>query len=212
MSFDVIIRYLFYQDILKKIQYFQNLILKQLYITFIDLILFSYVNSHRKLNTSDKTHNIVVVKPAQTDPTADKDPDIVKLQSIPMFLPIMRGTLNLPPGVRDPEVLERLDPVGLFNLCARYQHHLNTNAQITAAEQATLCTTMEMEFGRVLNLAVDRQKRFARFAEQMNKVHELSRQLTRCHSLLNQTLESLETLNNLLPVEERLEPFVWTTG
>ncbi|XP_011699576.1 PREDICTED: loss of heterozygosity 12 chromosomal region 1 protein homolog isoform X2 [Wasmannia auropunctata] len=170
-------------------------------------------HNHRKINISDnRTHNIVVVKPAQADPTADKDPDIVKLQSIPMFLPIMRGTLNLPPGVRDPEVLERLDPVGLFNLCARYQHHLNTNAQITAAEQATLCTSMEVEFNKVLNLAVDRQKRFARFAEQMNKVHELSRQLTRCHSLLNQTLGSLETLNNLLPVEERLEPFVWTTG
>jgi len=154
----------------------------------------------------------VVVKPAQIDLTADRDPDLVKLQSIPMFLPIMRGTLNLPPGVRDPEVLERLDPVGLFNLCARYQHHLNTNAQTIAAEQTALCTNMEVELGKAVNLAVDRQKRFARFAEQLNKVHELSRQLTRCHSLLNQTLESLEMLNNLLPVEERLEPFVWTTG
>lgn len=168
--------------------------------------------SHKKTNTDSKVHNIVVVKPAQADPTADKDPDLVKLQSIPMFLPIMRGTLNLPPGVRDPEVLERLDPVGLFNLCARYQHHLNTNAQMIATEQAALCINMETEMNKMLNLAVDRQKRFARFAEQLNKVHELSRQLTRCHSLLNQTLESLETLNNLLPVEERLEPFVWTTG
>ncbi|XP_012224299.1 BLOC-1-related complex subunit 5 [Linepithema humile] len=169
-------------------------------------------HSHRKINTSDKVHNIVVVKAAQADPTADKDPDLVKLQSIPMFLPIMRGTLNLPPGVRDPEVLERLDPIGLFNLCARYQHHLNTNAQTIAAEQAAMCINMETEFSKVLNFAIDRQKRFTRFAEQLNKVHELSRQLTRCHSLLNQTLESLETLNNLLPVEERLEPFVWTTG
>lgn len=157
-------------------------------------------------------HSIVVVKAAQADPTADKDPDLVRLQSIPMFLPIMRGTLNLPPGVRDPEVLERLDPVGLFNLCARYQHHLNTNAQIVAAEQAALCASMETDIAKVLNLAVERQKRFARFAEQLNKVHELSRQLTRCHSQLNQTLESFEMLNNLLPVEERLEPFVWTTG
>ncbi|CAL1674188.1 unnamed protein product [Lasius platythorax] len=168
---------------------------------------------HTKTNTSDnKIHNIVVVKPAQADPTADKDPDLVKLQSIPMFLPIMRGTLNLPPGVRDPEVLERLDPVGLFNLCARYQHHLNTNAQTIAAEQVALCTNVEVEFAKALNLAVDRQKKFAKFAEQLNKVHELSRQLTRCHSLLNQTLESFETLNNLLPIEDRLEPFVWTTG
>ncbi|XP_053998793.1 BLOC-1-related complex subunit 5 [Hylaeus anthracinus] len=170
-------------------------------------------SSHRK-TTSDKIHNIVVVKPAAADPTTDKDPDLVKLQSIPMFLPIMRGTLNLPPGVRDPEVLERLDPIGLFNLCARYQHHLNTNAQMIAGEQAALCivSNIDQEVTEILRLVAERQKKFAKFAEQLNKVHELSKQLSKCHSLLNQTLESLETLNNLLPIEERLEPFVWTTG
>uniref|UniRef100_V9IMJ6 BLOC-1-related complex subunit 5 n=1 Tax=Apis cerana TaxID=7461 RepID=V9IMJ6_APICE len=93
------------------------------------------------------------------DPTADKDPDLVKLQSIPMFLPIMRGTLNLPPGVRDPEVLERLNPIGLFNLCARYQHHLNTNAQMIATEQASLCINIEPEVTKILNLATERQKK-----------------------------------------------------
>lgn len=54
-------------------------------------------------------HNIVVVKPATMGPNVDKDPDIIRLQNIPMFLPIMRATLNLP-AARDPEVLERLDP------------------------------------------------------------------------------------------------------
>ncbi|XP_046753963.1 BLOC-1-related complex subunit 5 [Diprion similis] len=166
---------------------------------------------HRK-TLSDKAHNIVVVKPAISEPTADMDADLVKLHSIPMFLPIMRGTLNLPPGVRDPEVLERLDPIGLFNLCARYQHHLNTNAQMIATEQSALCTNIDAEVTRILSTAVDRQKRFSKFAEQLNKVHDLSRQLNKCHMQLNQTLESLETLNNLLPVDNRLEPFVWTTG
>lgn len=54
-----------------------------------------------------------------------------------MFLPIMRGTLNLP-AVRDPEILERLDPVPLHNICARYQHHLTTCANLIATEQNTL--------------------------------------------------------------------------
>lgn len=166
---------------------------------------------HRK-TLSDKAHNIVVVKSAALEPTADKDLDLVKLQSIPMFLPIMRGTLNLPPGVRDPEVLERLDPIGLFNLCARYQHHLNTNAQMIATEQTALCANVDAEVTRILGMAVERQRKYSKFAEQLNKVHELSKQLNKCHMQLNQTLESLETLNNLLPVDERLEPFVWTTG
>ncbi|OXU22000.1 hypothetical protein TSAR_016571 [Trichomalopsis sarcophagae] len=168
--------------------------------------------AHNKSAASDKAHNIVVVKPALSDPTTDKDPDLVKLKNIPMFLPIMRGTLNLPPRVRDPEVLERLDPMGLFNLCARYQHHLNNSAQMIAAEQNALCTNIDSELNKMMNIAAERQKKFAKFADQLSRVHDLSRQLNKCHLQLNQTLESLETLNNLLPLEERLEPFVWTTG
>lgn len=59
------------------------------------------------------------------------------LQSIPMFLPIMRGTLNLP-AARDPEVLERLDPNALYRLAHRYQTHLNQCATLVADDQALL--------------------------------------------------------------------------
>lgn len=65
---------------------------------------------------------------------------------------------------------------------------------------------------KIMNTCLEKQKRFARYAEKLSKVKELSRQLNRCHMLLNQTLESIETLNNYLPIEDRLEPFVWTTG
>ena len=58
-------------------------------------------------------------------------------QSVPMFLPIMRGTLNLP-AVRDPEVLERLDPNGFLSLCFRYQQHLAICSDLVASEQAQL--------------------------------------------------------------------------
>jgi BLOC-1 related complex subunit 5 len=65
---------------------------------------------------------------------------------------------------------------------------------------------------RLMSNLTERQKRFAKLAEKVSKVNEVSCQLNRCHSLLNQLLESMDTLNNSLPVEDRLEPFVWTTG
>lgn len=40
-----------------------------------------------------------------------------------MFLPVMRGTLSLP-AMRDPEVLERLQPTHVYNLCSRLQVNL----------------------------------------------------------------------------------------
>ena len=115
--------------------------------------------TRRKLSTSleqkksNRIHDIVVVKAAALDSPTDKDPDLLKLKNIPMFLPIMRGTLNLPPRVRDPEVLERLDPLGLYNLCARYQHHLNISAQIIANEQNALCTNIDSEINKLLVIA-----------------------------------------------------------
>lgn len=75
-----------------------------------------------------------------------------------------------------------------------------------------LIVQIDSEISRLMTVMTERQKKFAKYAEKLAKVHELSHQLNRCHMVLNQTLESMETLNNTLPVEERLEPFVWTTG
>lgn len=48
------------------------------------------------------------------------DANLSRLQSIPQFLPVMRGTLSLP-AMRDPEVLERLQPNHILNMCTRLQ-------------------------------------------------------------------------------------------
>uniref|UniRef100_A0A1B6KNZ4 BLOC-1-related complex subunit 5 n=1 Tax=Graphocephala atropunctata TaxID=36148 RepID=A0A1B6KNZ4_9HEMI len=165
-------------------------------------------------SASAPAHNIVVVKPPVTQETTDKDVDILRLQSIPMFLPIMRGTLTLP-AARDPEVLERLDPGALYHLCLHYQDHLHQCAQLVADDQTVITMRIkeiDAEVARFLQLNSERQKTFAKYAERLGKVTDLIHHLNKCHLALNQTLDSLETLNNSLPPEERLEPFVWTTG
>ncbi|KAF7274876.1 BLOC-1 related complex subunit 5 [Rhynchophorus ferrugineus] len=167
-----------------------------------------------KQSKSKSTHNIVVVRGAETNKETDKDPDVLRLQNIPMFLPIMRATLSLP-AARDPEVLECLDPTPFRNLCLRYQHHLTSTANLVATEQNQLTQKVrevDSEITKLVVTATERQKRFAKYAEKLSKVQELTHQLNRCHMLLNQTLESMETLNNYLDIGDRLEPFVWTTG
>ncbi|CAB3375063.1 Hypothetical predicted protein [Cloeon dipterum] len=182
-------------------------------------------------NKTTKAHTIVVVKPALENNDLEADEDQLRLRNLsssirqnfldvfpqfhtPMFLPIMRGTLNLP-AARDPEVLERLDPGGLVALGSRYQQYLANCADMVAAEQNQLTGRVkEIDSGlnRLMGNLSERQKRFAKLAEKLSKVHEVSSQLNRCHSLLNHLIESMETLNNSLPIDDRLEPFVWTTG
>lgn len=58
----------------------------------------------------------------------------------------------------------------------------------------------------------DQQKLFASYADQFSKVRQISQQLSRCNTILNQNIEYMEQLNNMLDVEDRLEPFVWKTN
>ncbi|XP_058816576.1 BLOC-1-related complex subunit 5 [Topomyia yanbarensis] len=159
-------------------------------------------------------HNIVVVKSATVKETSvEKDEDIVRLQSIPQFLPVMRGTLSLPAN-RDPEVLERLQPSHMANMCSRLQTHFNTCATQVGAEQHQITNKIkevDQEISSALAQLVQKQKLYTSYAETFSKVRLISQQLTRCNDILNQNIESMEYLNNLLDVEDRLEPFVWKT-
>ncbi|XP_055608111.1 BLOC-1-related complex subunit 5 isoform X2 [Uranotaenia lowii] len=163
---------------------------------------------------SSTAHNIVVVKSAAVKETGiEKDDDIVRLQSVPMFLPVMRGTLSLPAN-RDPEVLERLQPNHMMNMCSRLQAHFNTCATQVAGEQQQITNKIkevDQEISSALAQLVQKQKLYTSYAETFSKVRQISQQLTRCNDILNQNIESMEYLNNLLDVDDRLEPFVWKT-
>lgn len=71
---------------------------------------------------------------------------------------------------------------------------------------------IDTEVARTFNVIAQRQKTYAKHAENLSKVNDLTAQIAKCHLSLNKTLETIEKLNNALPIEERLEPFVWTTG
>lgn len=153
-------------------------------------------------------------------------------QNIPMFLPVMRGTLS-GSSSRDPEILERLQPIHFHNICNRMLTHYNICASKVAAEQQLIgnkikeVTDVVLSREHTLNYFiffqvdhriaklfaayVEKQKAYAVYAEQFSKIRSISQHLTRCNNLLNQNIESLEALNNMLDVEDRLEPFVWKT-
>uniref|UniRef100_A0AAG5DWZ3 BLOC-1-related complex subunit 5 n=1 Tax=Anopheles atroparvus TaxID=41427 RepID=A0AAG5DWZ3_ANOAO len=164
--------------------------------------------------TATGAHSIVVVKSAVAkDVGIEKDDDIVRLQSVPMFLPVMRGTLTLPAN-RDPDVLERLQPTHLINMCSRLQSHFNTCAMHVSSEQQQITNKIkevDQEISSALAQLVQKQKLYTSYAETFSKVRQISQQLTRCNDILNQNIESMEYLNNLLSVDDRLEPFVWKT-
>ncbi len=145
------------------------------------------------------------------------DPELTRLRDIPSFLPIMRASLRGGGAAtaKDPDILERLDYRGLLGLTARYETYLHRCAIVVSTEQADInrhIRETDTHVSEVTQALADRQKQYARYSERLGKVQEISRCLNRCHMLLNKNIEEMEVLNNMLPPEERLDPFVWTTG
>ena len=142
------------------------------------------------------------------------DPELQRLRDIPSFLPIMRASLS-GVGAKDPDILERLDYRGLLSMTQRYEDHLRLCAVTVSSEQSDLIRSIkdfDHRIGQITQILTERQKQLARNSEKLAKVHEMTKCLSKCHMLLNENIEQMEVLNNMLPAEERLEPFVWTTG
>lgn len=162
---------------------------------------------------STSKHNIVVVKPGAKDDDQE-DQDTIRLRGIPTFLPVMRSTLNSNSARSEPDILDKFQSIHLQNICNRLQQHYNICATKIGEDQHEIVNLVKTVNNKVTVLyakSVDQQKSYASYAEQFAKIRSISQQLSRCNSLLNENIESLETLNNFLDVEDRLEPFIWRT-
>ena len=94
------------------------------------------------------------------------------------------------------------------------QSHYNLCATKSAQDQGVINSKIkedDQDVGKLFNKLTERQQQFSTYADAISRVRQISQQLSRCNSLLNQNIELMESLNNVLDVENRLEPFVWTT-
>ncbi|KAK2179204.1 hypothetical protein NP493_506g01034 [Ridgeia piscesae] len=161
---------------------------------------------------STQRHSIVVVAPAASS-DQKPDPEIDRLDRIPVLQPIIRGIIDTPRvggASLDIETLEKLDPQQLLQLCLRYQEHLKQCAEAVSFDQNALCVRIkEVDFAiQTLYLHLtERQKKFSKYAEQIQKINEMSSILHRVKMSVEQTIPLMERLNSVLPPGEQLEPF-----
>jgi len=160
-------------------------------------------------DSSTPKHEIIVVADGQV-PLKDPDPELTKLNTIPVFYPILKGSLNLSTGSRDMDVLDKLDYKQILQLCLRYQDHLRQLAEAVAFDQNALCIRIkEIDHTiHVLSSALtERQKKYAKYVEQFGRVSETLNTLKKINKSMDEIVPKMDMLNGLLPESEQLEPF-----
>ena len=135
-------------------------------------------------------------------------------QRIPLFLPIIRSSLSTT-HPREPDIVDRLNGGALQIISSLIEEYMKTNVDAIAADQHQLAQQskqIEAQLASIMSALTERQKLYAKYAEKLSRIHEVSHSLTRCQLALTTALDSIETLNGQLPPTERLEEFVWSTG
>jgi hypothetical protein len=136
------------------------------------------------------------------------------LQEIPLFTPIIREMAGVP-WTKNPEIAEKIDPTPLLKIAYLYRERLRRHESVLQRNQDQLALQVQETDAQVYHIMMilnNREKTFSRFLETFSKIVELTKNLSACHYTLNKTIEAIESLNNTLSPDSRLEPFVWTTG
>ena len=127
----------------------------------------------RESETGTPKHDIVVVTEGNV-PEKDPDPELTKLNTIPVFYPIMRGSLNIPTSSRDLDLLDKMNHEQLLYLCVRYQEHLKQLAESVTFDQNALCVRIkEVNIYPVCNQFLD-HKNLNSFKEIINNMKRFS--------------------------------------
>ncbi|CAI9738279.1 Hypothetical predicted protein [Octopus vulgaris] len=162
---------------------------------------------HRGERQSTPKHDIVIVAeggPLQKDP----DPEQTKLNAIPVFQPVLKRSIN--GGRGEMEYIDKLDHRQVLLLCLRYQQHLKQLSEAVAFDQNALCIRVkEIDYMMhvLLNSLTDRQRKYAKYTEQFQRVSETLSILNRIKGSIDNIIPKMERLNQMLPETEQLEPF-----
>uniref|UniRef100_A0A915ALJ0 BLOC-1-related complex subunit 5 n=1 Tax=Parascaris univalens TaxID=6257 RepID=A0A915ALJ0_PARUN len=168
----------------------------------------SFLAGKKEKDLLKRSGQVVVVRPGSDQLPNPADDEIVKrFKEIPKFYPVLRSALNQA-SLRDPpDITMKIGPRPILRFAYRLQDHLAQCALAVATEQDALTAVIrnvEYALSSITGKVTERKKRFDRLAGELQRARELQTQIINVRFLLQDLVPCVETLNEILPVEERL--------
>jgi hypothetical protein len=156
----------------------------------------------------------------ESSTSSQPHPVLQRLNEIPYFNPVlqqreikMSGWMNEKSIVTTNQLVPHaLEISPYLNIGHLFQTLVHENAHAISVRQAKLTKCIkdyDKKLAQLMKLYIQRQKNFAKHAEKLAKVGECTRSLARCQNTIQSCKNTIQELNQLLPTDERLEPFVW---
>ena len=155
---------------------------------------------------------LVVVKPALEKIDIEKDPISIRLKGIPFFNPIFLNREKLAWTKEGERARSRIDPSPLLNTGLLCQTHVLRGASQVSKKQNEITKQIKVvdrSIGLMIKSYTDRQRKAAKHAEKFNKINDFAHLLAKCQAIMNDCKRTTLILNEMLPYDDRLEPFVW---
>ena len=95
-------------------------------------------SASRDSRESSAVHKIIVVTEG-TSAEPQVDTEMQRLESIPIFFPLLKTSVNIPGQLENDSTPGQLDMRHVLGLCVRYQEHLKQCAEAVAFDQNALC-------------------------------------------------------------------------
>lgn len=156
---------------------------------------------------------IVVVKSGKyktKDQQINKDPDLLKLEKIPKFHPLMKSSLNIQ-SMTDFDSMNKIDVRPAQQICARYQTHLKLCAEAVTFDQDAITQRikeLDIHSASVLRHVSQRYKKLQCEMNVIETVNEIKKNINRVEMTLQQIMPLMDELNKKLSEDHRMEPFL----
>jgi len=155
----------------------------------------------------------IVVVNEQTAHARSHDP-LTRLRNLTTFQPLLQHSAHYVVVPGDHAQLKQLNPQHLIELFTLYEEHLRQSASVVTTEQEHLSKSiraMDVTVAQILGRTQKQNTSYTQWSSHIRgSVKDISTSLTSVQKTVEGLVPLVNELNDLLPPQERLQPFTLT--